>query len=198
MGFSIQKRFPVTKLAYSEEYKMIKMVIGRFEFSVLAFIIISCMGCDPKPKVPAGPSTWNELPESNESVETTSTASDLATVLKNDRVIINIFVDWSTPSLMSREIVLRLKREVMRDERLNDVVFRGVDCSAQHGDVWRAISNWLSIQENGRMGLRTDSWGAVLWIKNGRLIDSVDHAVNTGGEKLISITRRIFLSQGGV
>lgn len=154
-------------------------------------VIVSSVGC-------SNASTKNQLPISpvhlvrtKPMISTVSSRRDLDEALRSRQLIIHIDVDWSMQAIESRPVVAELQLVLKNDKEFADLDFRRVDLTNQEGEVWDAVDTWISRQNVNKM-LMSSGNGALLWVRSGVVVDSVQSAKETGLQKAVARTRRAF------
>lgn len=121
------------------------------------------------------------------TAETITSLEEFENALKCERLILHFDVDWSIQAVRSRPIIAQFKETIGSDLRYRDVVFRRLDCT-ENGPMLDAARTWFS-QQHADDSLMTTGFGAIAWIRSGRVVDTVHDAAQEGVDKLVSKTR---------
>jgi len=97
-------------------------------------------------------------------------------ILKLDKVIIYLLVEWSGPERVSRAIVFNVLNEL---DRKNTPVFK-IDCSDQKKE-W--FIDWLIEQRQEKNDLYHGGWGETLLIEKGIITDFIKNPGRLGLDK---------------
>lgn len=116
---------------------------------------------------------------------------DFNGALQNHRLILHIDVDWSGQAVHSRPVVLRFIEAIQQDDWLAGIVFRRIDCTEQHGELWNTLKAWFDEQGADRT-VMVSGYGAIVWVTDGKVVASIHYAANVGVENLVKITRDAF------
>jgi hypothetical protein len=118
---------------------------------------------------------------------TITTPDELASALEKESVILHLDVEWSIQAIQSRPVIAKFKESLERDTRYSGIAFRRIDCSVQEGPVWDALAHWLRTQ-SADTSLMVTGYGAIVWIRSGKVVDAVHYAALEGDETLAAKT----------
>jgi hypothetical protein len=121
-----------------------------------------------------------------------STSAEFHATMASGKTIIHLDVDWAMQAVRSRRVIEQLEQSVAIDPRLDGVMFRRIDCSNQEdGPVWNTVSRWLETRSEWR-SLLYGGYGALIWVENGQVKDSVINAAELGDDALFARTLAAF------
>jgi hypothetical protein len=116
---------------------------------------------------------------------------DLKTAVASSAAVIHVDVDWSASAIQSRLVIEKFCEAVVRHGQLASVAFYRVDCTEQNRPQSAALDRWLEQATKPR--LRFHGNGALIWLQNGKIIDSIDYAAAYSVDDLVDRTRNIVL-----
>lgn len=119
---------------------------------------------------------------------TIETPDELQQFLSSSKAILHIDVGWSVYTHYSNPVILQLRKEIERNHRRHDVVFRRIDLSDQEASpLWNVMSSWL--RDNGQDDhILFAGYGDLIWIKDRKFSNFVIYAEKEGLENLRLIT----------
>jgi hypothetical protein len=124
-------------------------------------------------------------------METITENDELRRILKSDKLILHIDVNWSANAVASRPVVLRFN-EILRTHRsFESVIFCRVDCTQQSGAVWDSLVEWLDAQ-GADFGVLGGGGGGILWSRQAKVVDSINSAVQHNVDTLVETTSQAF------
>lgn len=126
-----------------------------------------------------------------------ASAADLDEIRSLPHALVFIYVNWAFQARRSdaacREFLTELRREYQSEEI---PVYR-VDLSDQEGDVWLGIRSWLKTDGQPHDWLSYGGYGAMLWVRRGKVTAYVPYLAEIECHKLIAMTRGAFDLGGG-
>lgn len=121
-----------------------------------------------------------------------ASTADLDDVRSLPRAFVFIYVDWAIQARRSeaacRVFLATLQREDPREEI---PVFR-VDLSEQEGEVWVGIRKWLKEEGQPHDWLSYGGYGAMLWVREGKVATYMPYLAEIECHKLMAMTRGVF------
>ena len=125
-------------------------------------------------------------------IEEIWTPGELEHFLGLKSTILHIDVDWSIYAVRVRPVVHQLRDDIQSHTGLTSVFLRRIDMTEQESSpLWKVTLEWLKTNGAGDDAL-ISGYGALLWIKDGRLSDSVIYPELEGREKLMLRTLKQF------
>jgi hypothetical protein len=124
------------------------------------------------------------------TAETIASAEEFNSAVRRERLILHLDVEWAMQAIQSRPVIVKFKKKLETDAHYGDVVFRRVDCSEPEGPVWDAVAQWLH-EQNADPSLMVGGYGAVVWVKSGKVVDSVPYAAGDGVDNLVARTHLV-------
>jgi hypothetical protein len=97
-------------------------------------------------------------------------------ILKLDKAILYLLVDWSGPERESRYIVYRALNELNKKE----IPVYKIDCSDQTKEY---VVDWLIGQKGNKKHFYYGGWGETLFIEKGKVIDFIENPAQLGLDK---------------
>ena len=125
------------------------------------------------------------------TAETIQTRDEFERLITNEAVIIHIDVNWSGYAVQARPLVLRVRELIAQKEAYADVVFRRIDLSDQSGEMWDTLKEWFRNQPSDGT-VMFSGYGAIVWVRSGRVVGEIHYAAHTGVESLVSRTVTAF------
>ena len=125
---------------------------------------------------------------------TVKTPAEFHALMSSGSVIVHLDVDWSTDAQASRLVIASFRRRMASDSRCSTILFRRVDCTSNDTPLYRTTKGWLGGQNANWIGLR-GGYGALLWIKDGQLMDSLRCAANENADELFARTLTAFTTK---
>lgn len=122
---------------------------------------------------------------------TIASPADLADAVRHDALILHFDVEWSIQAVESRRVIVKFKEAIDADARYRRVVLRRVDCTVQDGVLWEALYDWLRAQD-ADTSLLFSGYGALAWVRLGKVVDAVHSADATGVDELVVRTGAAF------
>ena len=113
------------------------------------------------------------------------TLAELNEARSQPRAIIFFWVDWSIQARQS-EIAVRELIDLWQSAHGDcPMIAYRIDVSSQEGEVWREVRAWLKNEGKPVDELMYGGYGAVLWIRLGRVIAFLGYAAmpNAGYER---------------
>jgi hypothetical protein len=107
--------------------------------------------------------------------EKIATAAEFQSLTKTGRVLVHFDVDWAVQAIQSREPINQLAERISTQSSLNGVRIYRVDCSEQEGELWNYLLEWCSAHKLGNSIVYGGN-GALVWLNEGRVADSVEYA----------------------
>jgi hypothetical protein len=123
--------------------------------------------------------------------ETITTPTEFASLIGSHRTIIHLDVDWAVQAIQSRKPIARLRDRLKSDPRYEGVSFHRIDCSQQEGPLWNSLLDWCQSNQLGNY-LAYGGNGALIWIKEGHVMESVDFAAKHSTDELFAKTNDAF------
>ena len=148
---------------------------------------VTALGCDAK-RAEEGKSI---VKHQVEKCKTLSTVEDFDAAVKLPRVVIHIDVDWAVQAIQSRAVVAEFFETVNKDSTAGPVAIRRLDSSEQSGPLFEHVAEWLK-NANSDWRLLAIGCGAILWVRDGTVVASVDDARSSGLDALRNTTRKVF------
>ncbi|AEW01670.1 hypothetical protein A4D02_06615 [Niastella koreensis] len=105
------------------------------------------------------------------------TEQEFIDVLKLDKAIIYMLVDWSGPERISRYLVYQVLTDLGPEEGIP--VFK-IDCSDQTKEY---IVRWLVKQRESNKELYYGGWGETLFLNLGNIVDFIGNPAKNGRMK---------------
>ena len=115
--------------------------------------------------------------EKQSNLKWLATEEEFFDILKLDRAIIYLLVDWSGPERVSRAIIYK----VLSDLDENGTPVFQIDCSDQTKIY---VTDWLSGQQNDSKELNYGGCGETLLIGKGKILDFIKYPGQLGLEKV--------------
>jgi hypothetical protein len=126
------------------------------------------------------------------SMKLIASAADVDEVRSLPRALVFIYVNWAIQARHSdtacRDFLATLQREYPGEEI---PVYR-VDLSEQEGEVWVGIRKWLKEEGQPHDWLSYGGYGAMLWVRLGKVAAYVPHLAEIECRKLTAMTRGVF------
>ncbi len=122
-------------------------------------------------------------PDLLNNLEKTSGLIDLPTqqsfldILKLDKAIVYLLVDWSGPEMVSRNKVIKAFNEL---DKKAIPAFK-IDCSDQTKEY---VVAWLNKQGENKKDFYYGGWGETLFIKKGSVVDFIKNPGQLGLDKI--------------
>lgn len=148
----------------------------RWTAQVLA---IMCIGCSPQVQ-----SVQRQPLEVIPITREITTPAELTIAAASRRAVIHMDVDWSVTAIHSRPVVAQFRNAAADDETMTDVAFYRIDCT-DNTAACSAFDDWLDEQRPERV--RFGGNGALVWVLNGRWVDSIE---NAGEHQVSDLMRR--------
>lgn len=121
-----------------------------------------------------------------------ASAADLDDMRSLPRALVFIYVNWAIQARHSdaacRDFLANLQREYPTEEI---PVYR-VDLSEQEGEVWVGIRKWLKEEGQPHDWLSYGGYGAMLWVRLGKVAAYVPYLAEIERHKLMAMTRGVF------
>ena len=121
-----------------------------------------------------------------------SSAANLDEVRTLPRTLVFIYVNWAFQARHSdatcRDFLASLQREYPDDE----IPVCRVDLSEQEGEVWNGVRKWLSEEGQPHDYLSYGGYGAMLWVRLGKIAAYVPYLAEIECRKLIAMTSCVF------
>ncbi len=137
-------------------------------------------------------SNWEYLAQ---NVETCAEESELAKLEAIPKLV--VFLD-NVNAVQRRQsrIVMRQLVESVRSERRSEGIElrRVIIDSDDSSELVNAIADWISDQDTDE-NIVYSGYGAVLWVRNGTVLDSVNYAYDVGISDVLSRTHRAFAAE---
>lgn len=105
-----------------------------------------------------------------------TTEAEFLNVLKLDKAIIYLFVDWSGPERISRFIVFKTLSDIGKIE----IPLFKIDCSDQTKNY---VVDWLIEQRENKKGFNYGGCGETLLMSKGKIINFIKNPGQLGPEK---------------
>jgi hypothetical protein len=123
--------------------------------------------------------------------ETIQSPAEFKDVIAAGNFVMHVDVDWSTQAVINRTVINRLRSKITFDPRCNSVRWRRFDCTYSDTALWHAIDEWLGSQDVERRSLES-GYGALIWVKDGRVVDSLRDASLVSEDRLFTKTLKAF------
>jgi len=119
-------------------------------------------------------------------MKTLETLADLHEAKSQPRAIIFLWVNWSFQALDSEVAVRELIDLWQSDHGDCPITAYRIDLSSQEGEMWWEVRDWLKNEGKPVDELTYGGYGAILWLRLGRVIVSLTYAAmpNAGYERL--------------
>src|SRR5262249_33822728 len=116
------------------------------------------------------------MQSNDDGMKSLQTVADLQEAKSQPRAIVYLYVDWSIQARQSEvaaEEVVDLWQSAHGDRPMS--AYR-IDLSSQEGEMWQEVRGWLKNEGKPVDELTGGGYGALLWLRAGRVIDFVSFA----------------------
>ena len=123
--------------------------------------------------------------------QTILSPAEFANLIASGNVIIHVDTDWSIQAAASRPIVKRLQSRMAVDPRCSTIRWRRFECYDPSTLLWQALDDWLGNQlgDQQSVGRPVQSgYGSLIWVKDGRVVDSLAYSANEDADELFART----------
>lgn len=119
---------------------------------------------------------------------------ELAAAQSQVRAFIFMWVDWSMHARNSRALVEEVVAEWQSDHPDQALPCYVADLSNQCGEVWSALTEWLTAEGRPARHLMVSGVGSLLWVRSGHVVIHVLAPLEYGVAKLMTVSRSVFES----
>jgi hypothetical protein len=114
--------------------------------------------------------------ESENIIKEIVNEAELYEMLKVEKAIVWIWVNWSVYAYQSRSVI----HQVLKRLELIEIPIFKIDCSEQEN---RYVEDWLATHSKGTEYLYSNGYGEMLLVENGRVVDYIKFPGALGIEK---------------
>ena len=118
--------------------------------------------------------------------------NDLQEARSQTRAFIFLYVQWATQARLSKLTVEELPSYWQVEQGQLPTAAYFADLSDQTGDVWNGIRDWLQSEGMPVDPLTYGGNGALLWVRDGRVMEFAGYVDGVALSALKAITRRVF------
>jgi hypothetical protein len=119
-------------------------------------------------------------------------ATDLDQVRSLQRALVFIYVNWAIQARHSDAAYRDFLASLEREHPTEEIPVYRVDLSEQEGEVWAGIRKWLKEEGQPHDSLSYGGYGAMLWVRLGKVAAYVPYLAEIECHKLMAITRGVF------
>ncbi|MBW3542031.1 MAG: hypothetical protein KY476_17315 [Planctomycetes bacterium] len=121
-----------------------------------------------------------------------ASAADLDEMRSLPRVLVFIYVSWAMQARRSDAACREFLADLQREYQCEEIPVCRVDLSDQEGEVWVGIRKWLKDDGQPHDCLSYGGYGAMLWVREGKVEAYVPYLAEVECGKLMAMTRGVF------
>jgi hypothetical protein len=121
-----------------------------------------------------------------------TTPHELNEARAQPRAFVFIHVNWAIQAIRSRRIAEQFVQGWQAERNHRPTAAFVVDLSEQIGRLWDGVRQWLAGEEKPVDPLTYGGYGALLWLRAGRVMEYVEYTEAVALVVLGAISRRVF------
>jgi hypothetical protein len=122
-----------------------------------------------------------------------ASAADLDEARSQPRAIVFIYVSWAIQARRSETACNEFLETLRREYPNEEIPIYRVDLTEQNGEVWDSVRNWLRKETWQESSLTYGGYGAMLWLRRGKVAVSKPYFASVGLDRAMAITREAFV-----
>jgi len=121
-----------------------------------------------------------------------ASTADLDEVRSQPRALVFIYVIWAIQARRSDAACSSFLATLQREYPSEQIPIYRVDLSEQEGEVWVGIRKWLKEEGQPHDWLSYGGYGAMLWVREGKVAAYVPYLAEIECHKLMAMTHGVF------
>jgi len=121
--------------------------------------------------------------------------SELAAALAQPRAFLFLWVNWAVHAIHSRAVVAESVAAWQAEHPDQPVSCYMADVSDQCGEVWDALTEWLTAEGRSAGQLMMSGVGPLLWLRSGHVVLHVLAPLKYDAAKLAAVSRSAFAAE---
>jgi len=172
-------------MSIHRQIKLFAMVFGVLAAFAFSFVLRNQFGASRHRNA----ANWEYL---SRSVELSAKHSDLGKMRSLPQLILFMDNVNAIQGVQSRVVMRELVESIRRGPQSKTIAFRRVVIDSDgSGEILDAIEKWLS-EQDAEVEVVFSGYGAILWVRHGTVVDSVNYTYDAGTADVLSRTHRAF------